>query len=193
MILACDPELWSQSIQLMQSAAEVAAEDAAVFEVAEARRSLRSSVLEMLQDLLGGLSGGTRPRVLRAPAEQHRLVDAVENLLGADPAQVPTAIGLAAALGMSVPRLRRVIRARYGMSLQRLLLLRRLIRFAKALRSAGPSGPTLQQIASTHGFSDLRELEREYRKVFSAGFEQFDRDRCAPGTGCAAMLSLAAD
>ncbi|MFC7475780.1 helix-turn-helix domain-containing protein [Dankookia sp. GCM10030260] len=193
MMLACDPNLWPQSIQLMQSAVEVAAEDAAVFEVAEARRSLRSSVLEMLQDLLGGLSGGVRPRILRAPAERQRLIEAVEDLLCGYPAQAPTTAGLAASLGMSVPRLRRAIRTRYGMGLQRLLLLRRLIRFDKALRSAGPNGPTPQQLASTHGFSDFNELEREYRKVFSMGFQPLDRDGGGSSAGPAAMLPLAAD
>ena len=44
-----------------------------MFEVAEARRSLRSSVLEMLQDLLTGTSSGVRPRTLRASAERRRL------------------------------------------------------------------------------------------------------------------------
>jgi methylphosphotriester-DNA--protein-cysteine methyltransferase len=192
-MLACDPEVWLQSIQLLQSAVEVAAEDAAVFEVAEARRSLRSSVLEMLQDLLTGISSGVRPRTLRASAERRWLSRAVEDLLRANPEQVATAAGLAAALGVSAPRLRRAVRAHYGMGLQRFLLLRRLMRFHKALRSVRPSGPALRQIALTHGFSNLRHLEREYQAIFSADFSHFDRGDGASSGNDAAMLRLAAD
>jgi AraC-like DNA-binding protein len=159
-MLACDPEPWHQSIQLLQSAVEVAAGDPAVFEVAEARRSLRASVLEMLQDLLSGISSGVRPRVLRMSAERQWLIGAAEALLSANPEQAATTAGFAAALGVSAQRLQRAIRARYGMGLQRYLMLRRLLRLHEALRSAGPSGPTLQQVALTHGFSNLSDLSR---------------------------------
>jgi AraC-like DNA-binding protein len=191
-ILACDPELWLQSIQLMQSAAEVAAGDVAVFEVAEARRSLRSSILEMLQDLLSGRSSGVRPRFLRASAPRQLLVGAVEDLLRVDRMRAPTAANLAATLGVPVPRLRRAIRTHYGIGLHRFLLLRRLIRLHKALLSASPSGPTLQQVALTHGFSNLSELERDYQSVFSVSLSQFGRDGGASPRDTA-MLPLAAD
>ena len=61
---ACDPEVWLRSIQLLQSAVEATTGDAAVFEVAEARRS-SILLLEMPQDLLTGISRGLRPRILR--------------------------------------------------------------------------------------------------------------------------------
>jgi hypothetical protein len=104
-MLACSPEVWLQFIQLLRSAVEVATKDATVFEVVEIRRSLRSSMLEMLQDLLTGISSGLRPRILRASAERQQLIVAVEDLLRANPEQAPTAADLAAALGVSAPRL----------------------------------------------------------------------------------------
>jgi hypothetical protein len=74
----------------------VAVQDPEVFAVEEARRSLRSSVLEMAQDLLTGAWGGNRPRILRAWPERQRLVRAIEEYLTAYPAQAPTVDDLAA-------------------------------------------------------------------------------------------------
>jgi transcriptional regulator GlxA family with amidase domain len=67
------------------------------------------------------------------------------------------------------------------------------MRFHKALRSVRPSGPALRQIALTHGFSNLRHLEREYQAIFSADFSHFDRGDGASSGNDAAMLRLAAD
>ena len=140
-VLACDPEVWHRAARLLRSAAEVAVQDPEVFEVAEARRSLRSSVPEMLQDLTTGAWGGERPRFLRSSPERQRIVRAIEDYLQAYPGQAPTAEEVATALGVSAPRLRRAIRASFGISLQRYLLLRRLTLFRIALRSAGPRRP----------------------------------------------------
>ena len=165
-VLACDPEVWHRAARLLRSAAEVAVQDPEVFEVAEARRSLRSSVLEMLQDLTTGAWGGERPRFLRSSPERQRIVRAIEDYLQAYPGQAPTAEEVATALGVSAPRLRRAIRASFGISLQRYLLLRRLTLFRIALRSAGPRDRSPREIALAHGFWHFGRLVQDYRAVF---------------------------
>ena len=62
-LLACDPETWRQTARLLRSAAEVAAHDPEVFEVEEARRFLRSELLEEARDLLSGGGGGKGVRI----------------------------------------------------------------------------------------------------------------------------------
>ena len=167
MMLACDPEVWLRSIQLLQPAVEAAAGDATVFEVAETRPS---SVLEMLQDLSAGISCGLRPRVMPASVARQRLVGAAESLLRASPEQAPTAAGLAATLGVPAPRLWRAIRAQYGMDLQHYLLFCPLAQVHKALRSAVWSGPLLRRIALAHGFRSTAQPKREYPSILSPGF-----------------------
>jgi hypothetical protein len=109
-MLDCGPQAWRQAVLLLRSAAEVAVQDPEVFEVEEARRSLRSSVLEMAQDLLTGAWGGNRPRILRAWPERQRLVRTIEEYLKAYPAQASTVDDLAATLGALAARHPRQLR-----------------------------------------------------------------------------------
>jgi AraC family ethanolamine operon transcriptional activator len=166
-MLASDPEAWRRAVLLLRSAVEVAVQDPEIFEVEEARRSLRSSVLEVVQDLLTGAWSGGRPRILRSPPERQRLVRAIEDYLKANPGQTPTNEDLAAAFGASASRLRRAVRASFGISLQRYLLLRRLTLFRMALRSAASRGRSPREVALAYGFWHLRRLVRDYRAVFS--------------------------
>jgi hypothetical protein len=79
---------------------KVAAKDPEVFEVAEARRSLRAEVLEAMRELLraGPHGGGARPRSLRATPARQRIVRAVEDYLQADPRRPAGTEDLCAAL-----------------------------------------------------------------------------------------------
>ena len=62
--LHADPGAWIRAAALLRDAAEVMAQDPDVFQVAEARRSLRASVLEACDELLAGPYGGREPREL---------------------------------------------------------------------------------------------------------------------------------
>jgi AraC family transcriptional regulator, ethanolamine operon transcriptional activator len=166
-MLVCDPAAWLRAASLLQAAADVAATDPEVFEVEEARRSLRASVLEISQELLAGPWGGERPRLLRSSPGRQRLVRAAEECLRDDPGRAITTMDLAAALGVSASRLRRAIRATFGISPQRYLRLRRLTLLRRSLRSAGPDGPLPRDVALAHGFWHLDRLAREYRETFS--------------------------
>src|SRR3954453_13261685 len=165
--IVCDPAAWLRAASLLQAAADVAATDPEVFEGEEARRSLRASVLEISQELLAGPWGGERPRLLRSSPGRQRLVRAAEECLRDDPGRAITTVDLAAALGVSASRLRRAIRATFGISPQRYLRLRRLTLLRRSLRSAGPDGPLPRDVALAHGFWHLDRLAREYRETFS--------------------------
>jgi hypothetical protein len=54
-------------------------QDPEVFEVEEARRSLRSSLPEVMRDLLTGAWGSAPPRILRSAPERQRLIRATED------------------------------------------------------------------------------------------------------------------
>ena len=166
-LLACDPETWRQTARLLRSAAEVAVHDPEVFEVEEARRSLRSELLEAARDLLSGGQGGKRARIRCAPSDRQRLVRAVEDDLRAHPERAPMAADVAAALGVPAARLGRAIRATFGMGLAQYLLLRRLTLFRAALRAAGPGRRSPRDIALTHGFWHFGRLVKDYGEVFA--------------------------
>jgi hypothetical protein len=63
--MCADPRAWASAAILMREAAEVTAQDPDVFQVEEARRSLRASVLDACDELLVGRSDGEKPRALR--------------------------------------------------------------------------------------------------------------------------------
>ena len=176
-LLDCDQETWRRAVLCLRSAAEVATQDPEVFEVAEARRSLRSEVIEVSRDLLTGGRGGRPSRLQRSPSDRQRMVRAVEDYLRAHPWHAPTAADVAAALGVSAPRLGRAIRATFGISLARYLLVRRLTRFREALRAAGPGRRSPREIALAHGFWRLDRLAKDYGELFGEALDgRFGRD-----------------
>jgi AraC-like DNA-binding protein len=174
-MLVCDPAVWLRAASLLQAAADVAATDPAVFEVDEAQRSLRASLLEISQELLAGPWGGERSRLLRSFPGRQTVVRAAEECLRDDPRGAVTTVGLAAALGVSASRLRHAIRSTFGIGPQRYLRLRRLTMLRRTLRTAGPDGPLPREAALAHGFWDLERLAREYREIFSEDLEDISR------------------
>lgn len=111
------PAAWQELASLLRDAATVARRSPAVFDVAEARRSLRHSVLETLGDLLRPAPPGEAKQRLRlARPDQRRVVHAALDLLGQDAAS-PDVAGLAAALGLRASRLESAAQAVLGMSL----------------------------------------------------------------------------
>ncbi|WP_207538164.1 AraC family transcriptional regulator [Sabulicella rubraurantiaca] len=170
-MLVCDPAAWSGAARLMRDAAEVAATDPEVFEVEEARRSLRASVLEATHELLVGPLDGEPTRILWSSAARRRLILAADEILRAASSHVSTAVDLAAALGVPADRLRRAIRETFGMGTQRYILLRRLTMLRTAIRRALEEGIPPRSIALAHGFWDLDRLARDFQQTFG---EQLD-------------------
>jgi AraC family ethanolamine operon transcriptional activator len=174
-MLVCDPAAWLRAASLLQAAADVAATDPEVFEVEEAQRALRASLLEISQELLAGPWGGERSRLLRSLPGRQTVVRAAEEYLRDDPRGAVTTVDLAAALGVSASRLRHAIRSTFGIGPQRYLRLRRLTLLRRALRTAGPDGPLPREAALAHGFWDLDRLACEYREIFSEDLEGLSR------------------
>lgn len=111
------PHAWQELVTLIQDAAAVARRSPAIFEVAEARRSLRHSVLEALGELLRPAPPGqAKERLRMARDDQRRVVHAALDLLGHG-APSPGLAGLAAALGLRESRLESAAQAVLGMSL----------------------------------------------------------------------------
>jgi AraC-like DNA-binding protein len=189
--LVCDPAAWLRAASLLGDAAEVAASDPEVFEVEEARRSLRSSVLEAVQELLAGPWGGEPPRIVSSAVERRRLVRAAEEVLRAGTGQVATTADLAAALGVPAGRLQRAIRATFGVGAQRYIQLRRLTMLRGALRRAVEDASPLSSAALAHGFWDLGRLAQDFRRIFGEDLKEVltSRGGRVSGDGRATALS----
>ena len=165
--LHVDAGAWAQAATLMQDAAEVMAADPAVFEVPEARRSLRASVLEACHELLSGPPGGEAPRSLggAAPALR-RVVRAADAYLARHPAPIIDTAMLGAAIGVPKARLQAAFRAVLGVSAARYLLTRRLVLARAALRSPAGHRASVEETALAHGFRNRRHFERAWRAMF---------------------------
>lgn len=161
------PGAWMRAAALMQDAAEVMAEDPDVFEVEEARRSLRASVLDASRDLLGGRPKEARYRLPRtAMPSLRRIVRAADDYLVAHPSRALDPAQVAAGLGVSDARLRAAFLAILGVSATRYLMVRRLLLTRAALRATDSRGEPVERIAAAYGFWQLRRFERAYRALF---------------------------
>ena len=166
-LLRADAAAWDRAVTLVQEVAEVTAQDSAVFDAEEARRSLRAGLLGAVHELLVGPWCGLRPRRLRiAPAGRRRIVRAMDRQLQADPARMASPVALAAAVGVPEVGLRSASLAVLGMRPGRFLLLRRLVMVRAVLRSPGPRWQTAREAALTHGFARYGAFLRAYQLMF---------------------------
>ncbi|MFC7477730.1 helix-turn-helix domain-containing protein [Dankookia sp. GCM10030260] len=161
------PGAWMRAAALMQDAAEVMAQDPDVFEVEEARRSLRASVLDAGRDLLGDRLKEARYRPPGAAMPSlRRIVRAVDDYLVAHSTQGLDPVQVSMGLGVAETQLRAAFLTILGISATRYLMVRRLLLVRAALRAADSDGETVERTAATHGFWSLRRLERAYRALF---------------------------
>jgi AraC-like DNA-binding protein len=165
-VLRANPRAWARAASLVRTAAQVAADEPAVFGVAEARRGLRDELLEAMRELLDGPHGGARPRALPATPARRRTVRAVEDLLRADPCRAMSTEEVCIALGVPPSRLQAAIEASFAVSPDHYLRLRRLTLARAALRSAEARWASVEQVAAAHGFWDAAVFRREYRDAF---------------------------
>ncbi|MBX6373226.1 MAG: helix-turn-helix transcriptional regulator [Acetobacteraceae bacterium] len=165
-MLRADPAAWARTAALMRAALEVAKKDPEVFEVEEARRALRASVLDVARELLMGTWDGAFPRTFRSSPARHRIVRLMEDYLRANPRRLVDTADLCATLGRSPSRLRSAFAATFGVGPQRYLRIRRLAMVRSALRSGDPRWSSAQEVALAHGFWHLERFTREYRDMF---------------------------
>jgi AraC-like DNA-binding protein len=163
-VLRVNPVAWQRAITVIRQVEPVARDQPEVFEVPEARRSLRSSVLEMAHELLAGPHEAPPSRpVALATVRQRLLIHAAVQAVQADPAHLRGEASLAAALGISALRVRRAFATILGVSPSRYLLLRRLVMVRTALHAAHPP---LEALARAHGFPRFDRFLRCYAEVF---------------------------
>jgi AraC family transcriptional regulator, ethanolamine operon transcriptional activator len=165
-LLRASPAAWARAEALARDACEVAAQDPGVFEVEEARRALRSAVLEAADALLAS-PAATEPTPTRQARTAHRrLVRLVDEHVTASPARTAGVAELSAALGVSERLMREAFAGVLGVSPSRYLRLRRLVLVRAALRSPGRCWPTVREAALAHGFWHLGRFSRSYRDAF---------------------------
>jgi AraC-like DNA-binding protein len=165
-LLCASPAAWARAEALAHDACEVAAQDPGVFEVEEARRALRSAVLEAADELLAS-PAADEPAVTRQARTAHRrLVRLVDDHVTASPARIAGVAELSGALGVSERRMRDAFAGVLGVSPSRYLRLRRLVLVRAALRSPRRSWPTVREAALAHGFWHLGRFSSSYRDAF---------------------------
>jgi len=166
-LLRASPAAWARAEALARDAREVAAQDPGVFEVEEARRALRSAVLEAADELLASPAADQEPiRTRQARTAHRRLVRLVDDHVTASPARIAGVAELSGALGVSERRMREAFAGVLGVSPSRYLRLRRLVLVRAALRSPGRSWPTVREAALAHGFWHLGRFSSSYRDAF---------------------------
>ena len=165
--LRADAVAWTLATALLQDAAEVMEQDPDVFQVEEARRSLRAAVLEACQTLLAGPGEGRTPRLLPAARPSlRRIVRQADDYLAACPSQAADTAELASAIGVPEARLRQAFRAVLGISATKYLVRRRLMLVRRTLRSPERPWASVEEAALAHGFWDRRRFLQAYRAMF---------------------------
>ncbi|WP_431268063.1 helix-turn-helix domain-containing protein [Dankookia sp. P2] len=165
--LHADTGAWVRAASLMRDAAAVMVADPDVFEIDEARRSLRDALLDVCYDLLAGPHGGAVPRALAAASSSlRRVVRAADDCLSADPARAFDTAQLSKTVGVSETQLRSAFLAVLGISAARYLLLRRLVLARAGLHSPDCRWGDTQAAARAYGFWNCRGFERAYRIMF---------------------------
>ena len=165
-LLRASPAAWARAEALARDASEVAAQDPGVFEVEEARRALRSAVLETADELLASPAYEEPVRTRQARTAHRQLVRLVDDHVTAAPARIAGVAELSAALGVSERQMREAFAGVLGVSPSRYLRLRRLVLVRAALRSPGRSWPTVCEAALAHGFWHLGRFSRIYRDAY---------------------------
>jgi AraC family transcriptional regulator, ethanolamine operon transcriptional activator len=179
-LLRTTPATRMRAEAFLRSAAEVAAQDPGVFDVAEARQALRSAVLEMAADLMTLPTQGEPPRTQLARMEHRQLVRRVDDHVSMAPEQVIGVAELSETLGISDRQMREAFASVLGVSPARYLRLRRLVLVRAALSAPSRRWLSVREAALAHGFCHLGRFSSVYREAFGespAGTLQAARSR----------------
>jgi AraC-like DNA-binding protein len=129
----------------------------------EAARGLEQALIEaMVECLSTGETGGDRSALRHHAMILRRFRRAVEE----NPDQPLYIPEVCAAIGASDRTLRVCCQEQLGMSPKRYLLLRRMHLARRALRDSAPTGTTVTEIATRHGFWQFGRFAGEYRSLF---------------------------
>ena len=165
-----DAAAWRRAASLVKAVNDVASSEPEVFDVEEARRALRASVLETLHELLDGPPGGERARLLRRSERRERVMRAADEYIRLNAGRVVSVSEVARALDVAAARLRAAVRATFGIGASRFLSMRRLLALRAAVAKRGHDLTTRRALATQHGFWQLPALESQYRALFHEPF-----------------------
>lgn len=164
--LRADPAASERALRVIRAAEATAADIPDVFEVEEARRALRDTLLHAARALLRPGTGGGPVRVPRSAAARRRVVAAADAYLRAHIDRPIYTEELCDALAVSASSLAEAFRAVFAVSPHRFLKLRRLGLVHAALRCREGPAPLVKSVALSHGFWHLGQFAHDYRAVF---------------------------
>jgi AraC-like DNA-binding protein len=153
-----------KKLQRLHAAAGQLAEDAPeVIAHPEAARGLEQLLIQALVECLTiGEASEDRPALRQHARILRRFRNAVEE----NPGQALYIPELCKAIGVSDRTLRLCCQEQLGMSPKRYLLLRRMHLARRALRDTVPTGTTVTEIATRHGFWQFGRFAGEYKLLF---------------------------
>lgn len=166
-LVQAHPRLWQRAVDLVRAIAEVMTADASTFREAEARRSVRTSLLNAAQGLICGDPESGRPRDIRTSPARRRIVNMVDEYLMANISRPIYTEDLCEVLNISPARLAEAFRASFGVTPHRFLKLRR-IAMVRAVLSRRDGAPVtlVRNVALEHGFWHLGQFARDYRMMY---------------------------
>jgi AraC-like DNA-binding protein len=158
------PQTAMAKLRRLHAAAGQLAEDGpAVIAHPEAARGLEQALIQAIVECLGtGETSEDRSALRHHAMILRRFRRAVEE----NPDQPLYIPELCAAIGASDRTLRICCQEQLGMSPKRYLLLRRMHLARRALRDSAPTGPTVTEIATRHGFWQFGRFAGEYKSLF---------------------------
>ena len=151
-------------LQRLHAAAGQLAEDAPeIIAHPDAARGLEQALIEALVGCLG--EGEVRED--RSALRHHAMIlRRFRRVVEENPDQPLYIPEVCAAIGVSDRTLRVCCQEQLGMSPKRYLLLRRMHLARRALRDSAPTGTTVTEIATRHGFWQFGRFAGEYKSLF---------------------------
>lgn len=163
--LRADPDAYSALAAIARAVVQIAANTSSVLHDAEARRSLRATVLDIARGLPVPADVAEKSRG-RDGRTRQRIVHRADEYLCANPARPIYTDELCAALGVSATRLHQAFSATFGISPHRYLKMRRMSMVRAALLLGSGPWRSVKATALSHGFWHLGQFAHDYRAMY---------------------------
>jgi AraC family transcriptional regulator, ethanolamine operon transcriptional activator len=165
-LLRTRPGAWHRVARIVRAATETADGGPQTFDLEEARRALRDTLLDAVHDLIAGAKAEGNALRSRNPRAWRRVAAAADEYLRAHVARPVYTEELCAALGISPSGLAQAFRGTCGISPHRFLRLRRLAIVRRLLRAWEGPAPLARSVALAHGFWHLGQFSQDYRAIY---------------------------
>jgi len=159
------PDAHSALAAIARAVEQATAETPSVLTEAEARRSLRETILAAARGLLPPDNASERPHA-RDSRTRQRIVHEADKYLSDNPARPVYTDEICTALGTSASRLHLAFHATFGISPHRYLKMRRMSMVRVALLSRSGPWHSVKAAALSHGFWHLGQFAHDYRAMY---------------------------